>query len=285
MRARWVFRRRCSSGICRQRRRSAPWRSVTRPFSDRRPGRISSAATHRRRTHVEGLPLGTRGGVLAPHTFPLDGDYVIKADLLETNLGAVRGLIEPHQVEFSIDGERVFVASVGGDADNAKSAANPADMIADLEQRLTVRVTVKAGPRVVGAAFVKRSSAQGGSKLQPILRSTIDSGDHTGLPHVDEPDHHRAVRRHGARRYTEPSSNLLLPTVERGGRIGVREPDPVEAGLPRLSPPRDRARSSIVCSRSIEAAGSRERSRPVSSSDCGVSSPTRSSCFARKPSL
>ena len=134
--------------------------------------------------HVEGLPLGTRGGVLARHTFPLDGQYVLKADLLQTNLGAVRGLLEPHEIEFSVDGKRVFQASVGGDADNAMSAANAADIIKALDTRLTTRVPITAGPHVVVAAFLKRTSAQGGSKLQPFLRTTLDAGDHTGLPHV-----------------------------------------------------------------------------------------------------
>jgi hypothetical protein len=96
--------------------------------------------------HIEGLPLGTRGGVLARHTFPLDGQYVIKAELLQTNLGAVRGLVEPHDIEFSVDGTRVFQASVGGDADNAMSAANAADIIKALDERLTTRVPITAGP-------------------------------------------------------------------------------------------------------------------------------------------
>jgi hypothetical protein len=134
--------------------------------------------------HIEGLPLGTRGGVLARHIFPLTGQYVLRAELLQTNLGAVRGLLEPHDIEFSIDGKRVFQATVGGDADNATSAANAADIIKALEGRLTTRVPIDAGPRVVAAAFLRRTSAQGGSKLQPFLRTTLDAGDHTGLPHV-----------------------------------------------------------------------------------------------------
>jgi len=134
--------------------------------------------------HVEGLPLGTRGGVMARHTFPLDGQYVLKASLMQTNLGAVRGLLEPHDIEFSIDGRRVFVATVGGDEDNARGAANTGDIIAALDARLTTRVTVTAGPHVIGASFLSRTAAQGGSKLQPFLRTTLDAGDHSGLPHV-----------------------------------------------------------------------------------------------------
>ena len=89
--------------------------------------------------HIEGLPLGTRGGVLARHTFPLNGQYVIKAELLQTNLGAVRGLLEPHDIEFSVDGDACFQATVGGDADNAMSAANAADIIKALDDAADAR--------------------------------------------------------------------------------------------------------------------------------------------------
>jgi hypothetical protein len=134
--------------------------------------------------HVEGLPLGTRGGLVAKHNFPLDGEYVIKVKLLDTNMGAVRGLEEPHQVEITIDGRRVFLTSIGGDEDFKVSAKNATDIMVDLDARLTVRVAVTAGPHLVGATFLQRSAAQGGTRLQAFRRSTIDMMHHGGLPHV-----------------------------------------------------------------------------------------------------
>jgi hypothetical protein len=134
--------------------------------------------------HVEGLPLGTRGGLLAHHTFPLDAEYVIKVKLLETNMGAIRGLEEPHQVEITLDGSRVFLAGIGGEEDFRVSANNATDMVNVLDARLTVRVAVKAGAHDVGASFLQRTSAQGGTKLQAFERSTIDAMYHSGLPHV-----------------------------------------------------------------------------------------------------
>ena len=196
--------------------------------------------------HVEGLPLGTRGGVLARHTFPLDGQYVLKAELLQTNLGAVRGLLEPHDIEFSVDGKRVFQATVGGDEDNAMSAANAADIITALDARLTTRVPITAGPHVVAAAFVKRTSAQGGSRLQPFLRTTLDAGDHTGLPARREPDDHRSLRRHRSRRHAQPAQDLHLSSCCRADEIAVREDDSLDAGLASLSAPDHRPRS-IAC--------------------------------------
>jgi hypothetical protein len=134
--------------------------------------------------HVEGLPLGTRGGVVARHRFPLDAEYVINVKLLETNLGAIRGLREPHQLEFTVDGARVFLNTVGGEAEYVASTRNATDVVMALDTRLTARIAVKAGTRVVGAAFLQRTSAQGGTRLEPFLRTTLEAMDHTGLPHV-----------------------------------------------------------------------------------------------------
>ena len=38
-------------------------------------------------SHVEGLPIGTRGGILIHHNFPVDGEYLFKFSLLKVNLG------------------------------------------------------------------------------------------------------------------------------------------------------------------------------------------------------
>ena len=64
--------------------------------------------------HLEGMPLGTRGGVSARHTFPLDGEYVIRVKLVETNLGTIRGLQDENQLEITVGGQRVLLAPVGG---------------------------------------------------------------------------------------------------------------------------------------------------------------------------
>jgi len=63
---------------------------------------------------VEGLPLGTRGGFAFRHTFPQDATYQFNVFLLRNIVGYMTGLEFAHQLEISIDGERVFVAGVGG---------------------------------------------------------------------------------------------------------------------------------------------------------------------------
>src|SRR5262249_39955901 len=51
--------------------------------------------------HLEGLPLGTVGGMRARHTFPVDGEYEFQVRLYRTNLSAIRGLEDSHQVELT----------------------------------------------------------------------------------------------------------------------------------------------------------------------------------------
>jgi mono/diheme cytochrome c family protein len=135
--------------------------------------------------HLDGLPLGTRGGVRADHWFPLDGEYVFKVKLLETNLGSLRGLIYQNQLEISIDGERVLLAPVGGVQDFVASPANARNVVESVEARLTARVPVRAGPRTVVAAFLEKTAAQMPDRLQAFERSTLIATDYLGLPHVE----------------------------------------------------------------------------------------------------
>jgi len=130
--------------------------------------------------HIEGLPLGTRGGLLAHHTFPLDGEYVISVKLLETTLGAIRGLESPNTVEILVDGTRVHTARVGGDEDFVASTINTTDVLKDVNARLIARVKVRAGERAVAADFLRKNSSEGGARLQAFLRADVDTTDHTG---------------------------------------------------------------------------------------------------------
>ena len=133
----------------------------------------------------EALPPGTRGGLMATHTFPLDGEYVIKVKLLEINLGSIRGLEYEHQLEVAVDGERVLLAPVGGPKDYTESSLNATNVVNSLADRLQVRVKVRAGQRPVGAAFLMKNAAQGANRLQAFQRSTLIPTDHLGLPHVE----------------------------------------------------------------------------------------------------
>jgi hypothetical protein len=134
--------------------------------------------------HIEGLPLGTNGGMLVRHTFPVDGEYLIQVKLFRSNIESVRGLEIKNQLEILLDGERVHVASVGGDEDFAAAVENPTVAGDAVDARLQARVTVQAGPRHVGVTFVQKRG-EGTRRLQPFLRSSADTFDSTGRPHVE----------------------------------------------------------------------------------------------------
>jgi cytochrome c551/c552 len=86
--------------------------------------------------HVDGLPLGTRGGMLVRHTFPLDAEYSFKVRARSAGIGV--GGVGPsgEELEMVLNGERVKLAA-GGSID--------------------VKVPVKAGPQDIGAAYVRKA--------------------------------------------------------------------------------------------------------------------------------
>jgi mono/diheme cytochrome c family protein len=143
--------------------------------------------------HVEGQPFGTVGGMIEHFTFPVDGEYILSASLMRTNVDAPRGLEDPRQVEFTVDGQRVFLAAIGGTTSglpggtpagtggpDSKPKLSRGDAV---DAQLRVRIPVKAGERTVGVAFIERSLGEGTRRLQPY-RSSFDSYDATGMPHI-----------------------------------------------------------------------------------------------------
>ncbi len=111
--------------------------------------------------HVEGLPPGTRGGMLLKHSFPRDGEYEVQIRLTRDRNEEVEGLREPHQVEVLLDRERTAQFTVEprvGDKDFEK-----------IDAHLKARFRVTAGPHQLGVTFVKNPSSLLESKRQPYL--------------------------------------------------------------------------------------------------------------------
>jgi len=96
-------------------------------------------------TRVDSLPFGTRGGLGVRTDFPLDGEYSIKLDLS----GAGR---DPQQLEISVDRERVKLIQIGG-AQGERAGSGDGN-------GAEVRVPIKAGPRLLGVAFVQPTEAR-----------------------------------------------------------------------------------------------------------------------------
>ena len=135
--------------------------------------------------HIDGLPLGTRGGALIQHDFPLDGQYVFKTKLLVNSSGKVRGLDFPHEFLITIDGIKVFETTVGGKDDEELAYKSPPESEASIESRMEVKLPVKAGPHALGVTFRMKTSALPDGLLQPYQRSHFDPQEQRGIPIVE----------------------------------------------------------------------------------------------------
>jgi mono/diheme cytochrome c family protein len=135
--------------------------------------------------HIEGLPLGTRGGILVRHYAPLDAEYVIKLRLWRNTFDLMRGMEDAHQIEMSVDGNQVRLVTAGGHDEFLRMTANPGTFGAELDKQLTIRIPLKAGPHVIAASTILRSHAEKDDLIKPFLRTTIDGLDIMGDPSVD----------------------------------------------------------------------------------------------------
>ena len=120
--------------------------------------------------HIDGLPLGTRGGMVITHYFPVDGEYEFDIrDFYFAGSGYVTKLDSPQRVILTIDGNRVFSATAGGAEDLEAVDLHYAVAADAIQARFNhIRVRIRAGSHRVGVAFVERSLAQSDSPLQPI---------------------------------------------------------------------------------------------------------------------
>ena len=117
--------------------------------------------------HVDGLPFGTRGGTAVTHTFAFDGDYEIQVRLQRNRNENVEGLTELHEVELSLDGERLQLFTMEPNRNIVIQANNAYYTDEGSDNHLNVRVAVTAGPHVVGATFIKKNSALLETTRQP----------------------------------------------------------------------------------------------------------------------
>jgi len=135
--------------------------------------------------HIDGLPFGTRGGLVAKYLFPSDGDYVFKVFPINKGLmdnNSAFGDIPGEKLELLIDGTRVKVYD--WDKEVARGAAIHSGT-AD------VHVHVTAGPHTVGVTFLATQLAPGNDLDQHFLRDTIETGGLPGFrfyPHVGKLD-------------------------------------------------------------------------------------------------
>ena len=154
-------------------------RAVGDPVPD--PGRaVYMASGEDQASHIDGLPLGTRGGLVAEHDFPADGNYVFNiAGLLSPRY--VYGVYDPHTLILTIDGRRVFEASLGGESD-FQAVEQGQEAVANLirDRFRNIEVPVTAGRHKVGVTFLERAMAESDDVLQPLNPVLLDPGGNTG---------------------------------------------------------------------------------------------------------
>jgi mono/diheme cytochrome c family protein len=127
--------------------------------------------------HIEGMPFGTRGGMLVDHEFPADGEYSIKiTPISKGNMGDTSpfGEITGEKLEFLIDGQRVKLFD--WDKERARE-----------DGTFNVKFHATAGPHKVVVTFLATNYAPGNDLDQHFLRSTIETGGLPGFkffPHI-----------------------------------------------------------------------------------------------------
>ena len=112
---------------------------------------------HPQDERVDELPFGTRGGIAIRSDFPVNGTYVVDVDLA----GASR---ERHDLEVTVDGERVALRTLGADGGGGRGRGGAAG-------GMEFRVPLTAGPKLIGVAFVQRTEARDEATLRPRMRS------------------------------------------------------------------------------------------------------------------
>jgi len=174
--------------------------------------------------HVDGLSFGTRGGMLIRHYFPADGEYLISWIPVRTSVsGLYGGDSEDEKLEVTIDGERVKLFKLGTDVPLSTN-----------KDKNEVRVTVKAGSRTIGLAFIattyvpnidlnrhyRRSILDDniidGFTFTPQVSSVTVAGPYNATPSTDTPSRRKIFTCGPASAAEElPCARKILSTLAR----------------------------------------------------------------------
>jgi len=98
----------------------------------------------------EGAPVGSRGGAIVRHRFPVDGEYEISVTLQRDRLDEIVGMDRDRQLDLRLDDERLQLFTIKADRDAATLGAGTAP-----DAHLKLRLSVKAGMREIAATFLK----------------------------------------------------------------------------------------------------------------------------------
>jgi uncharacterized protein DUF1592/uncharacterized protein DUF1588/uncharacterized protein DUF1585/uncharacterized protein DUF1587/uncharacterized protein DUF1595 len=151
----------------------------------------------------EDLPFGSRGGTVINHTFPLDGEYVLKIALQRAYAqNVIKGLKEREEIDVRMDGAPVKLFAIGGECVGSKEPrcvafqpklnvasgvrVLPAEYDLYADKDLEVRFPAQGGPATITVAFVERNATVtegGGAARKPLTQWQTDTGE--GLMALD----------------------------------------------------------------------------------------------------
>ena len=124
--------------------------------------------TGRQQHHLEGMPLGTRGGFVVEHNFPADGDY-------ELTIGDMALAREVPRMEFEntvialLDGKEFYRTSIGGDADHKAIDQRLDPAVEEINGRLRkIHFRAAQGQHKLAITFLQRSYAESDERVRTI---------------------------------------------------------------------------------------------------------------------
>jgi hypothetical protein len=162
--------------------------------------------------HIEGLPFGTRGGMLVQHNFPADGEY--KFSIQNFGIGS---FIPGEQLEVIIDGERAHLFKYQGVGLSQGMAGDSGDGI------LEVTIPVKAGSRAVGATFLATNYRPSLDMIKQYDRKSLENNSIPQLQYYPAIGFLRIQGPFTAQRPTE-SRSLRKVFSCRPSSVGQEEP-------------------------------------------------------------
>jgi mono/diheme cytochrome c family protein len=135
--------------------------------SDARPGGWTFRAERGTQfTHVPGLPLGTRGGILAKVDLPADGEYVVNIGDMATHIWG-NGMEYENPLVVTLDNKIVYETVIGGEEDMKAYDQVQSGALDRVNARLkNIRFTTSAGPHKIGVTFRRKTFAESDDELQ-----------------------------------------------------------------------------------------------------------------------
>jgi hypothetical protein len=135
--------------------------------ADARPGGWTfRAGPGTQLTHVPGLPLGTRGGILAKVDLPSDGEYQVDIADMATHIWG-NGMEFENPLVVTLDNKVVYETVIGGEEDMKAYDQVQNGALDRVNARLKkIRFFASAGPHRIGVAFKRRTFAESDDQLQ-----------------------------------------------------------------------------------------------------------------------